>query len=98
MIQKDRREVSAACGGAAILVSHEFKHKVKPVLDLVTDLEIVAVKILRPGQHDLIVHRKTKPYKYNLLQRKLISQNWLEILMQGIQSLVTRKLKKWEKF
>ena len=84
VIQKNRSETSASWGGVAILVSHKFKFKVEPILDLETDLEMVAVKVLRPGQHDLIIAtlylppRKTKPYKYNLMQLKPILRNWLE--------------------
>ena len=61
-----------------------FKKPVEPILTLDTELEMVAVKIPRKGQHDLIMAtiylppRKTKQYKRNIFILKPILQNWLE--------------------
>ena len=60
MIQKNRS--AAAWGGVAILISHKFKYKVE------TDLEIVAVKVLRPGQRNLIVASLYLPPRKTKLQ------------------------------
>ena len=82
VIQKNRE--ASSWGGVAILVSHNFKHKVEPITTLDTELEMVAIKVPRKGQHDLIMAtiylppRKTKQYKRNIFMLKPILQNWLE--------------------
>ena len=53
VIQKNRSEASKSWGGVAILISHDFKYKVEPITDLATELELVAIRILRPGQRNL---------------------------------------------
>ena len=56
----------------------------EPFLTLNTELEIVAIKVLRKGQKDIILAtvylppRKTKPYKLSLQKLKPILEKWLE--------------------
>ena len=56
VIQKGRSEASGASwGGVALLVKRGLKFKITPLEDLDLPLEMVAIKIHRPGQRNLIL-------------------------------------------